>query len=128
MLSAHGPENALGLALAVGFPNVLNMEDSEHDAFRIAEGDVGAGLQFVGKFLGDVERDGHRPERTVGEAHFVADGFVVGFLHEAGEGREAAVREELQVADLSRREVPGGPIAGLGLDFGGAVGGGGQVD
>ena len=60
---------------------------------------VVARLDLLGELLGDVERDRHRPERAVGEAHLVADGFVVGFLHEAGERREAAVAEHLEVAE-----------------------------
>ena len=82
---------------------------------------VVARLELLGEFLGDVERDRHRPERAVGEAHLVADRFVVGLAHEAGQRREAAVAEQLEVAELARREIPGGPIARLGFDFGGAA-------
>ena len=104
------------------------MIDGEHDAFGIAESNVVALLELLGEFLGDVERDRHRPERAVGEAHLVADGFVVGFAHEAGERREAAVAEHLEVAELARGEIPGGPIAGLFFDFVGAAGGDLKVD
>ena len=79
-------------------------------------------LELLGELLRDVERDRHRPERAIGEAHLAADGFVVGLVHEAGERREAAVAEHLEVAELARREIPGGPIAGLGFDFGGVFG------
>ena len=66
--------------------------------------------------------------RAIGEAHLVADRFIVGFAHEAGQRREAAVAEHLKVADLAWREVPGGPIAGLFFDFFGAAGGDLEVD
>ena len=119
------PKTCLGFGLAIGLPDVFDFDHGEHHAFGIAEGDLVALLELVGEFLGDVERDRHRPERAVGEPHLVADRFVVGLAHEAGERREAAVAEQLEVAELARREVPGGPIARLRFDFGGAAGGDG---
>ena len=112
-------EDGFAFGLAIGLPDVFDVEDGEHDAFGIAQGDLGAArLELLGEFLGDVERDRHRPENAVGQSHLAADAFVVGFVHEAGERREAAVAEHLEVADLARREVPGGPIARFGFGVG----------
>ena len=111
-------EDLLGLALAIRFPDVFDVDDGEHDAFGIAEGDVVARLELLGELLGDIERDRHRPERAVGESHLAADRFVVGLAHEAGERREAAVAEHLEVAELARREIPGGPVARSGFGRG----------
>ena len=72
------PKTCLASLLAIRFPDVFDVDDGEHDAFGIAEGDVVALLELLGELLGDVERDRHRPERAVGESHLVADGFVVG--------------------------------------------------
>ena len=114
---------------AIGLPHVFDVEHGEHDAFGIAEGDlVLPGLELLGELLGDVERDRHRPERAVVELHVAADALVVGLVHEAGERREAAVAEHLEVADLARREVPGGAIARLRLWFGGLFRADDQVD
>jgi hypothetical protein len=52
---------------------------------------------------------------------------VVGLAHEAGQRRETAVEEQLEVAELARGEVPGDPVAGGGLELGGALGLGQQV-
>ena len=61
--------------------------------------------------LGNVERDGHRPEEAIDQMHIVADGFVVITVHEASERREAAIEQQLEIAELSRGEVPGWEIA-----------------
>ena len=76
-----------------GVPDVLDVDHGEHHALGIAERDLIARLELVGELLGDVERDRHRPERAVREPHLVADRFVVGLAHEAGERREAAVAQ-----------------------------------
>ena len=123
-----GAEDGLRFGLAVGSPDVFDVDHGEHHALGVAQRDLVALLELVGEFLGDVERDRHRPERAVLEPHLVADRVVVGLAHEAGERREAAVAQELEVAQLPRREVPGGPVARLRLDFGGAFGRDGQID
>src|SRR5690606_40511055 len=66
-----------------------------------------------------VERDGHGPEGAVGEAHLLDDAVVVGPVEEAAERGEAAVEEELDVAELAvgegdRGEVERLPAEGLG--------------
>ena len=83
------------------------------------------GFELARRSLGDVERDRHRPERAVGEPHVGDDPVVVRLGHEAVERREAAVHQQLEVAELARREVPGRKVARLELElrrtFGGDV-------
>ena len=56
------------------------------------------GVKFLGKLLGDVERDRHGPEHAAGQAHVVADALVVGAIHEAAQGRESAAQQQFQIA------------------------------
>ena len=43
-------EDGLAFGLAIGLPDVLDVEDGEHDAFGIAQGDLGLpGLSFSAK-------------------------------------------------------------------------------
>ena len=65
---------------------------------------------------------------TVREAHFDADAIVVRLRHEAGQRREAAVREQLEIAKLTFREVVGRPVAGGLLQDGAVRVGGEQID
>ena len=100
-------ENGFGFRRAVGLPDVFDVQDGEHDAFGIAQGDfAAAGLELLREFFGDVERDRHRPENAAGQPHVAADAFVVGLVHEAGERREAAAQQQFEVADLARRSGP----------------------
>src|ERR1700709_660604 len=53
-----------------------------------------------------VEQDGDWPQGAVGQAHALADRVVVRPLHETGQGREAAVEDQLEIAELARGEIP----------------------
>jgi len=100
---AGAVEDGFAFRLAIGLPDVLDMEDGDHDAFGIAQGDLAAaGLKCFGESLRDVEGDGHRPKHAAGERHVAADALVVGLVHEAGKRREAAIEEQFEVADLTR--------------------------
>ena len=117
---AGAVEDGFAFRLAVGLPDVFDVQDGDHDAFGIAQGDLAAaGLEGFGEGLGDIERDRHRPEKAAGELHVAAHAFVIGLVHEACERREAAVEEQLEVANLARREIPRREIARLGFGRGG---------
>ena len=45
---------------------------------RVAQGDVLARLDLLGKRVGNVQRDRHRPEHTTRQTHVVNDAFVLG--------------------------------------------------
>ena len=122
MRVARAVEDGFSFGLAIGLPDVLDMQDGDHDAFAVAQGDLAAaGLEGFGKGFGNVERDRHRPEEAAGQFHVAANAFVIGFVHEAGEGREPAVQEHLEVADLARGEIPGREVARFGFGRGGGV-------
>src|SRR5690606_12901832 len=70
-----------------------------------------ADLELGRELLADVERDRHRPQDAAREPHLLDDGVVVGTGHEAFERRERAVQEQLDVAELTHREIPGAHVA-----------------
>ena len=87
--------------------------DGGDGAVAVLEEDGLAGLEVLGV---GVEDDGQAEEEAgVGQFHVLHDVLVRGLVHEAGQGTEAAVHDELDVAKL----------AGSQLDLGGALGDGG---
>jgi hypothetical protein len=101
-----GAVDVPGLAVLVRTPFVGDRQDGEDHAFRVAERDVLPGLDLVGEGLGDVERDGHGPERAVRHPHVLDHAVVVRLGQEALERMEAAVHQEFEIAHLPLREVP----------------------
>ena len=99
-----------GLVAPVGD---LDVDDAEGEAVGIAQAGAPAGRELGGALLGHGERDGHRPGQAAGEGHVLDDGVVVGLAHEAGEGAEAAVREQLEVGEVARVELDGGQVRHL---------------
>ena len=106
-------EDGFAFRLTIGLPDLLDVQDGNHDPLSVAQGDLrAAGLEGFGKGFSDVERDRHRPKQAAGEMHVAAHVLVVGLVHEAGEGREPAIEKHLEIADLTRGQIPGGKIAG----------------
>ena len=123
MSAARGIENGLGFGGAIGLPDVTDIEDSEHHAFGIAQRNFArAGRQLFGELFGHVERDRHRPEGAIGEAHVGADAFIILAVHETAQRRESAVHQQFQVAQLASRQIPRGPIFRMAFQFGGVIG------
>ncbi len=111
MGAVEGAVDRLGLGLAVDRPDVLDGQRRQHDALGVAQRQPVAGGQSFGRLLGDVEGDRDGPQLAAGEPHLVAGRLEVGAAHEARERREPAVQDQLEVADLPRRQVPGRPVA-----------------
>jgi len=128
MIGAGGAEGRLRARLEVGLPDLLDVQRRQHHPFGIAQRQHAAGLERGGELPGDVEHDRDRPEGAVGQAQGRADGVVVGPVHEAGERREAAVEQQLEVAELPRGEIPGAPVTGGRLELGGTLGRGEEID
>src|SRR6185436_9876207 len=97
----------LRLRLAIGAKDVAHAEEGESHAFRVAQRQRALPLEPARERLGHVQHDGDRPESAVGQAHGTADGLMVRATEEAPQGREAAVEQQLEVAELPRSEVPG---------------------
>lgn len=55
VLAAGGAEHRLGLRLAVGPPDVLHVEDGQHHALGVAQGQTVAGRELLDERLADVE-------------------------------------------------------------------------
>ncbi len=92
MSSAGRIKNLLGFFGAIRLPDIANVKHGNHNAFAIAKRDFArAGCQLLGEFFGHVERDGHGPERAVGEPHVLADAFIIFAVHEAAQRRESAI-------------------------------------
>ena len=116
-------EDFLRLLRLVRRPFVGDRHDGEDDPLLIAQRDVLIRADAFSEFLGDVERDRHRPERAVGEAHIVDDGVIVSLRQEPFQRVETAVHQELQIADLAGRQIPGRQVASFNLKLRGALGG-----
>ncbi len=110
-------EDLLGLARLVRHPLVGDRHRGEDHAFLVAQGDVLADLDSLGEGFLDVQRDRHWPQRAVGQAHVLDDAVVVGLGQEALERVEAAVHQQLEIADLSRRHVERGQVACFDLEL-----------
>ncbi len=82
-------EDGLGFGLAIGLPNIFHMQDAQHDAFGIAQRNfAGAGRKLLGKFLGDIQGNGHRPKSATGQPHIMANAFIIGAGHKSPQRRE----------------------------------------
>ena len=86
VLGVGGAEGRLGARLAVGLPDLLDVQGGEHHAFGVAQREHASARRAACRrnSRGDVEQDRDRPQGAVGQAHALADGVVVGLAHEAG--------------------------------------------
>ena len=117
-----GAQDLLVLELEVGLVEVLDGQDGEASVVsRVAEGDSGALLEaeLLDLLLRDIESDGHGEEVAVLESQGVSNAAdplstrpetrngigcspgVVGLVHEAFEGRETTIADQLQVTQVS---------------------------
>ena len=118
MGGAGAGENCPRLGLAVGLPDFFHVQHGQHHAFGIAQRDFArAHGEFLGKLLGYVQRNWHRPKRSVGQAHVMADAFVIGARHETPQRRESAREQQLKVAKLAAGQVPRGPLFRMRFHF-----------
>ena len=112
-----GAKDLFRLARLVGRPAVGDGEGGEDHPLLVAQGDVLSQLDTLGEFLGHIQRDRHRPQRAVGEAHVLDHAVVVGLAHEPLERIEPAVHQQFQVTDLPRRQVPTDQVTRLHLQL-----------
>ena len=118
-----GPKDLGRLIRLVGAPLVADRQDRQDHAFLIAQGDVLTGGDLFGKGFVHVQRDRHRPQRAIGQAHVLHHAVIIRLPHEPLQRVESAVHQKLQVADLPRGQVPRGQIPRLDLQFlGGLIG------
>ena len=109
-------EHRQGLGPLVGLPAVGHGHGGVEHALAVAQVDGLAELELLGEGRGHVERDRDRPQDAAGEAHVGQDGLVVGLAQEALERREAAVHQQLEIAELALGQVPGLAAARAALD------------
>jgi hypothetical protein len=102
----RGAESALCLAFLVGDPLGLDRHDGEQPAFRITKRNPVARAHLVRHLRGDIQRHWNGPKGAVGEPHVLQHLVIVGFVQEPFQGRESAVQQKLEVAELPLREGP----------------------
>ena len=106
-----------------GSPDVLDVEGRDHHPFRIAQSKPGARLERLGEILGPTSRVigiGHSVPSARRMSRHTASWSAL--VKKAGEGGEPAVQQELDVTQLSGREIERWPIARLRLERGGVLG------
>ena len=86
-----GAKNLLGLTRLVRGPAVSHGHGAQDHTFLITQGDVLAQLDTLGKIFADIQRDRHRPERTICQTHVFNDIVVIRFAQKSLERVEAAI-------------------------------------
>ena len=126
---ARAVENGFAFSFQVRLPDILDMEDGDHHAFAIPQGDFAISRRegFRESFR-HVERDRHRPKDAARELHAAAHALVIGFVHEAGQRREATIEEHFGVADLPGGQVPRGEILRSAFGLSSLLGADNEVD
>ena len=105
------------------FAGLLELVKTLEAPFGIAQRNFArAERQLFGELFGHVERDRHRPEGAIGEAHVGADAFIILAVHETAQRRESAVHQEFEIAQLASGQIPRGPIFRMAFQFGGVIG------
>ena len=99
-----GSVDLLRLDALVRLPDVGDVEHREDEALLIAQRDPGARLDPFGELALHVECHRNGPELAAGKPHRFQDLRPGLPIHEAVEGREAAVHHQLEVAELPLRE------------------------
>jgi hypothetical protein len=107
VLLVRGAEDLLRLALPIGPPDGLDGQYRDQPALVVPERQAVPDRKRLGRGFAHVEGDRHGPEGAVTEPHGLHDPVVVGFVQEAGQGREAAVQQQFDVAELALGERPG---------------------
>ena len=118
-----GAEDRLRLFLAIDLVDFGEFQDGDTNAGLRRQRDILAGRQRTRGGLVDAERDRNRPRHAGREAQIVAAANVVGLAHEAGQRRERARGEHLEVGDFARAERHDRELFGMGAK-GGQFGGG----
>ena len=99
-----GSVDLLRLDALVRLPDVGDVEHREDEALLIAQRDPGARLDPFRELALHVECHRNRPELAAGKPHRFQDVRPGLPIHEAVEGREAAVHHQLDIAELPLRE------------------------
>ena len=107
----ESPVDEFRLLAPVVLPDVVHREHHQRQPLQVAQNQLRPRFQPVGSFRSDVKRDRNRPQRPGRQAHRLADAVERGPVHEPVERRESAAHQQLQIADLARRQGPGRPLA-----------------
>ncbi len=117
-----GPVDAFGFPVLVGLPDFVDAHDRGHETLAVAQGQILAGLELVGRARRQVQDNGNGPGQPVGQPHALHDRIVDLPRHEPIEGREPAVHEQFEIADLTLGQRHGLVVLGLDLELLGALG------
>jgi hypothetical protein len=118
MNRAGGAKYRLSFRLAVRLPNVFDVQNRQHHAFSVTQRDLAASrLERFGEIFLNVQGNGHRPQNAAAQPHVGADALVIRLGHESPQGRESSAYQQLEIADLTRRQIPRRPFPRMGLQF-----------
>ena len=106
-----GAVDRTGLLDLLGPPRLPDLHDGDRHALAVAKRDRLSGPERGGEGLAHVERHRDRPQRARGEAHGAQHALVLRRAHEPRERGEGAVEHQLQIAELTRGEVPAPRLA-----------------
>ena len=112
-----GAKDLFRLVRFVRGPAIGDGHRAEDHALLIAQGDVLTQIEALGEFFRHIQRDRHGPECAVGQPHLVHDAVVIVFAQEPLERVEAAVHQQLYIADLTGCQVPAFQLPGLDLEL-----------
>jgi hypothetical protein len=117
VLGVGRPVGSPGFLLDVVGEDLFDMEEGQEVAIDVAERQGLADLDAFAR--GDREGHGQGPERPVGQPLLGNHTLVIGLTHEALERREAADRQQFEVAEPSIVERQARVILGRGPHLGG---------
>src|SRR5215210_515458 len=112
MLRARSAEDLCGLVLLVVGVAVLDDHCRKYPSRLVGEGDLLANPYPVRLFLAHGECDRQAPDQTVLQVHRLDDALVVLADHKAGQGREDAGGDHLQVRESPRTQSYPGEALG----------------
>ncbi len=97
VLGVEGAVHRLRLRPPVRFPYIFHREGRDHDALGVAQRELRSRLEHFGQLRGHVQGHRYGPQRPAGKPHRIAHRLIVVLAEEAGERRERAVHQHLQV-------------------------------
>jgi hypothetical protein len=113
MLGIQRAIGVLRLRLAVRCVDFLNRHHRQQVVAAVAQGDVALGCRQ--RIAADGQRDRHREQRAVGQAHVMHHALVIGPAHEARQRRKPAGRQQFQVAHRAVGNLQRGQRGGVGF-------------
>ena len=120
-----GAVDGTGLFVAFRAPGSGDLHGGDERPLGVAKSERLAFVKVGRERIAHVEGHGDGPQRTTEKAHVAKDALVFGGADESLKRREGAVEQQLEVAELARREAPAPRVPGAMARF--VAGGAGEV-